>query len=71
MCIFMQNSRISLQGTLNLTVFPKTSFFYLFNLINLKHKRGYWVIASDADLLYLSEVHCSKGKTGNASIQTQ
>lgn len=39
--------------------------------MNLKHRRGYWVIASDADLLYLAVVHCSKGKTSNANVQTQ
>lgn len=71
MCIFMQNSSISLQSTSNLTMFPKPAFFYLFHLINFKHRRGYWVTASDADLLYLSGVHCSRGKTSNASIQTQ
>lgn len=32
--------------------------------------RRYWVIARGADLLYLSRVHCSKGKTSNASLQT-
>lgn len=71
MCVFMQNSSVSLQGTLNLTVFPKTAFFYLFHLTNLKHRSRNWVIASDADLLYLPRVHCSKGKTSNASIQAQ
>lgn len=52
------------------SMFPKTAFFYLFHLINLKLRTGYWVLASDAELLYLSGVHCSKGKTSNASVPT-